>query len=321
MTDFFTYFIQGLARGSVYALVGLGLVIIFKATHVLNFGHGALMSIGAYLCYTFNGGVAGQFTTLKPWTVAHLPFVVSLVLAMVTTGLIGLAIEALVLRRFRGRPVFTIIMATFGIAIIVQYLTGAIWGDDAMSYDEPIGLKSTKVFGVPVTLADVVTFLVAIGVTVAFLVFFNKSRMGTAMRATAYDQEAAIAQGISAKRIFGLSWAIAAALATLAAVLLSTGNGRTVSEPQLQLVAFAAFPAIILGGVDSTTGAIVGGMVIGMAEQLMFGYENSLQRWMLDNLHIQLGGNFHIVFPYLLMLVILLFRPYGFFGTREVRRV
>lgn len=316
MTDFFNFFVQGISRGSVYALVALGFVIIFKATHILNFGQGALMSWGAYFAYTFNGGVEGQFVTFKPWTLMHLPWVVSLVIGMLIAAAIGVGIERFVLRRFRGRPPFTIIMATFGIAIMSQFLIDGIWGGDPMSFNEPIGLKSYKVFGVPITLADIVTFCVAAAVTIGFLAFFKYSRLGTGMRATALDQEAALAQGISTRQIFALAWGISAALACLAAVLISTGNGRTVNQPEIALAAFAAFPAIILGGVDSIPGAIVGGLVIGISEQLMFGYQAKLSNW----LGVELG-TFHQVIPYVLMLAILLVRPYGLFGEKDVRRV
>ena len=318
MSQFFTFFVQGVSRGAIYALVALGFVVIFKATHVLNFGQAALMTIGALITYTFNGGVAGQFNgTFKPWTVSHLPWVVSLIVGVLVTALIAFAIEAVILSKFRDKPVFATIMATFGLAIIVQFAAGSVWGEDAMSLKEPIGIKSYTVGGVSITLQSIVILLVALVVTTAFLLFFQKSKLGTAMRATAYDQEAAMAQGISARKIFGVSWAISGGLAALAAVLLSTGNGNTISQPTLQLATFAAFPAIILGGVDSTNGAIVGGMVIGLAEQLMFGYQTDLN----DLLNTHVFTNFHTVFPYVIMLGVLLVRPYGLFGTKEVRRV
>ena len=126
-----------------------------------------------------------------------------------------------------------------------------------------------------------------------------------------------MAQGISARRVYGVSWAISAGLAALAAVLLSSGNGSSITQSSLQLATFAAFPAIIIGGVDSTNGAIVGGMAIGLAEQLMFGYQQKIN----NAFSTHIFTNFHLVFPYVIMLVVLLVRPYGIFGTKEVRRV
>ncbi len=355
MTQFFQFLVTGLARGSVFAIVGLGLVIVFKATHLLNFAHGALMTIGAYLCYEFHNGwkwntwlglilvLVGAFAALdrsRPKFVVpgaamlaaglyvmlgihldykwKLPYVISILLAMIVTGGLGLIIDIVLLRRMRGRPVFSIIMVTFGIAIIADQYVPSRWGSEAVNINDPIGIKSTRILGVPVTLIDVVTFLVAMGVTVAFLQFFKRSRMGTAMRATAYDQEAAIAQGISAKMVFGVSWFISAALAALAGILLVSGGGRTL-DSTVGFFALAAFPAIILGGIDSTTGAIVGGMVLGIAEQLCVGYENQSVFGFVPSDYV--GQNFHVVLPYIVMVVILLVRPYGFFGTKEVRRV
>ena len=318
MNQCFTFVVQGLSRGAIYTLVALGFVIIFKATHVLNFGQAALMTVGAYITYTVNGGLKDQFPdNFRPWTIASFPWVIALIVGVLVTALFGFLVERLVLSRFRNKPVFATIMATFGLAIIVQFLVGDVWGDDSISLKEPIGLKSYTVKGVSITLQSIVTFVVALVVVSAFLLYFQRSRMGTAMRATAYDQEAAMAQGISAKKVYGLSWAISGGLAALAAVLLSSGNGQTITQSSLQLATFAAFPAIIVGGVDSTTGAIVGGMVVGLAEQLMFGYEQKIN----NALGTHIFTNFHNVFPYVIMLLVLLVRPYGIFGTKEVRRV
>ena len=318
MNQFFTFVVQGLSRGAIYTLVALGFVIIYKATHVLNFGQAALMSVGAYVTYTVNGGLKEQFPdNFRPWTIASFPWVVALIVGVLVTAAFGFLVERIVLSKFRNKPVFATIMATFGLAIIVQFLIGSIWGDDSISLKEPIGLRYYKVGGVSITLQSIVTFCVAVVVVACFLLFFKRSRMGTAMRATAYDQEAAMAQGISARRVYGVSWAISAGLAALAAVLLSSGNGSSITQSSLQLATFAAFPAIIIGGVDSTNGAIVGGMAIGLAEQLMFGYQQKIN----NAFSTHIFTNFHLVFPYVIMLIVLLVRPYGIFGTKEVRRV
>ena len=222
MTQFFQFFVAGLARGSVFAIVGLGLVIVFKATHLLNFAHGALMTIGAYLCYEFHVGwkwntwlgliliLVGAFAALDrarpkfvlPGVVVlglelyimlgihldykwKLPYFVAILLAMIVTGGLGLIIDIVLLRRMRGRPIFSIIMVTFGIAIIVDQYVPSRWGSDSVNLNDPIGIKSTRILGVPVTLIDVVTFLAAMGVTVAFLQFFKRSRLGLTVIAIA----------------------------------------------------------------------------------------------------------------------------------------
>jgi branched-chain amino acid transport system permease protein len=244
-------------------------------------------------------------------------------------AIVGYLCEAVILSRLRGRPTFTVIMATLGISIAFDQIGQSIWGTDPLPLNDPFGDSFRKVAGVTVTLIDAVTLVVVATLTVALLTFFSRSRIGTAMRATAVDQEAAIAQGINPKLIFGLSWGIAAGIATLGGVLLSSGNGRNVNAGILPF-ALTAVPAIILGGLDSTKGAIAGGLIIGAAQSLMQGYQNVINDWL--HAHVQLnignfsykaglGPNFHAVFPYLIMVAILLLKPYGLFGTKEVRRV
>jgi branched-chain amino acid transport system permease protein len=318
VTDFFTFLVQGFSQGAIFALVAVGYVVIYKATHVLNFGQAALLALGAYIAYTLNGGLTSQFAEgFRPWSIAHFPWVIALICAMFLTAGLGLMIEKVVLAKFRDKPVFATIMATFGLAIIAQALTGAVWGEDPMSLNEPIGIKSYTVKKVPITLQTIVILVVALAVVGLFLLFFKYSRFGTAMRATAFDQEAAMAQGISAKSVYAASWAIAAGMAALAAILFSSGNGQTINQTSLQLLTFAAFPAIVLGGVDSTNGAIAGGMIIGIAQQLMLGYQSKIN----TALGTHIFTNFHNVFPFVIMLFMLLVRPYGLFGTKEVRRV
>ncbi len=316
MTNFLQYLVQGLAQGAIYSLVALGFVIIFRGTKVLNFAQGAFMLFGAFL--TFN--------VTRTWGINYW---LALAIATITMAFAGFGVEAVVLRPLRNRPTFTVIMATLGLSYAVEQLVLAIWGTDPLPLNDPMGIGFWKVGGVTVTHVDAVTLLVTVAITAALLLFFNRSRLGTAMRATAFDPEAAIAQGINPRLVFGLSWAISAAIATVAGVFLSSGNGRNVAPTLLQ-IALTAVPAAILGGLDSTKGAIVGGLVIGLAQQLMFGYQPNISDWLgrvidlnIGDFHYKagLGPNFHLVFPYLIMVAILVLRPYGVFGTREVRRV
>jgi branched-chain amino acid transport system permease protein len=316
MVNFFTFLVQGIAQGAIYALVALGFVIIFRGTKVLNFAQGAFMLVGAFM--VFNASITWG---LNYW--------LSLILTALAMGILGFLLEALVLRKLRGRPTFTVIMATLGIGIALEQICTAIWGTDPLPLNDPMGLTSFNVKGVPITLVDIVTLVTAALIASGLLIFFAKSRMGTAMQATSFDAEAAIAQGINPRIVYGLSWGIAASIATFAGVFLSSGNGRNVS-PTLLNIALTAVPAAILGGLDSTKGAIVGGLVIGLAQQMMFGYQVDIGNWLgktinftIGTFHYRagLGPNFHLVFPYLIMVGILLIRPYGVFGTKEVRRV
>ncbi len=316
MTNFLQFLVQGLAQGSIYALVALGFVIIFRGTKVLNFAQGAFMLFGAFLC----------FNVTRTW---GLNYWLALVVATLVMTAAGVGVEAVVLRPLRSRPTFTVIMATLGLSYAVEQIVLAIWGTDPLPLNDPMGIKFWKVGGVTITYVDAVTLLVTAAITAGLLLFFNRSRLGTAMRATAFDPEASIAQGINPRLVFGLSWGIAAGIATVAGVFLSSGNGRNVAPTLLQ-IALTAIPAAILGGLDSTKGAIVGGLVIGIAQQLMFGYQPNISSWLgrvidlnIGSFHYKagLGPNFHLVFPYLIMVGILLIRPYGVFGTKEVRRV
>lgn len=316
MTNFLQYLVQGFAQGAIYSLVALGFVIIFRGTKVLNFAQGAFMLFGAFL--TFN--------VARTWGINYW---VAIIISTVAMAFAGFGVEAAVLRPLRNRPTFTVIMATLGLSYAVEQLVLAIWGTDPLPLNDPMGINFWKVGGVTITYVDAVTLAVTIAITAGLLLFFNRSRLGTAMRATAFDPEAAIAQGINPRLVFGLSWAISAAIATVAGVFLSSGNGRNVAPTLLQ-IALTAVPAAILGGLDSTKGAVVGGLVIGLAQQLMFGYQPNISSWLgkvinldIGDFHYKagLGPNFHLVFPYLIMVAILVVRPYGVFGTREVRRV
>ncbi len=298
MTDLFQLTFQGLALGAVYALVALGFVIIYKATGVINFAQGELMLLGAYLVWALQaqGGIG---------------FFVAVPLAMLAMGGVGWGIERAILRRMVGRPVFAIVMVTIALSIIVHQIVTGIWGFDAKIMGDPWGASQIVVGGVRFGVAKLMTILAAGIMLLTFFAFFKYSRMGMAMRATAFDPEAALAVGIPATRVYAWSWAIAAAIGTVGGVFLATAPQTL--HPELSFTALRAFPAVILGGLDSPGGAIVGGLTIGVAELLVQGYQPQFAPW--------LGTNVHIIAAYGLMIIVLMVRPYGLFGTPEVERV
>jgi branched-chain amino acid transport system permease protein len=298
VTDFLQLCFAGLALGSLYALVALGFVIIYKATGVINFAQGGLVLLGGYLTYNAHNS----------WGI---PFYLSIPVAMVLCALVGAAVERTVLRLMVGQPVFAVIMVTIGLLYIVNQVVTGIWGFERLNMGDPWGIRTFALGGVVLSVKDVWTIGLAGSVMTAFFLFFRYSRMGLAMRATAIDQEVAIAQGISARRVYALSWGIAGAVATLAGVMLASGGSG--ATPEIQFVALLAFPAIILGGLDSPAGAVAGGVIIGLTQTLTAGYQPKYADW--------LGTGFGTVTPYLVMIVILMIRPYGLFGTKEVRRV
>jgi branched-chain amino acid transport system permease protein len=297
MSEFLQLCFAGLALGTRYALVALGFVIIYRATGVINFAQGGLLLIGAYLAYAFNR--------------TGMPFVLAVLLAVACSALLGALTERIVLRKMVGQPVFAVVMVTIGLLFIADQVVTSIWGFDALNLDDPWGVDTVAVGEVVLAVKDLWTIAIAAAVLLGFFAFFRYSKLGVAMRATAFDQEAALAQGISARQVFGVSWAISAALACLAGVTVAAGPAAL--APGIGSIALVAFPAMIVGGLDSPIGAVIGGIVIGLTQALTAGYQQDLFSWA--------GSNFSAVSPYVVMVLILLVRPYGLFGTKEVRRV
>ena len=289
---------SGVALGCKYALIALGFSIIFKATGVINFAQGAFVLIGAYFTYNFT----------QTW---ELNFYLSVVLAMAAGALLGVAIEALVLRRLVNEAPVTVIMVTIGILFVLDNVVTAIWGPDNRNLGDPWGVSTRELLGVTLADRDLWTMAFTGLVLLAFFVFFRYSTLGLAMRAAAVDPEAAMAQGIPARRVYRVSWAIAGMVAALAGTTLAAGSGQL--SPATGALALVAFPAMILGGLDSPLGAVIGGIIIGLVQQYTALLAPEYFDWV--------GESFERVSPYLVMIVILLIRPFGLYGTKEVRRV
>jgi branched-chain amino acid transport system permease protein len=295
MTELLQSLVRGLGTGSVYALLALGFVIIYKSTRVISFAQPAFMLAGAVLVTYLHRSVG---------------FYAAVPIAAALTGLLALGVERLAVRPMVGRPVFTVAIITLGIDIAVRVVVNGFIGLDVRQVGDPWGLSTWRLPGGVLVELRHVAMLVTTAVLVAGLfAFYRYTRTGLAMRAAAYDQEAALAQGVSVGAVFALSWALAGALAAVAGVFVGTGAGV---DQQLWLIALKALPVIILGGLDSLPGAVLGGLIVGVVESLVGTYQGHVA-W--------LGGNVSVVSPYVLMLLVLLLRPYGLFGTREVERV
>lgn len=297
------YFVQlafaGIALGCIYALIGLGFSIIYKASGVINFAQGEMLMVGAYIISS------GVFE----W---HLGFFPALILGVVLTVVIGLLFERFILWRMVGRPVFSILMITIGLDTLLRTAVIVRWGSNPMPPGTPFEINSGINFGgVHFGANDLWTIIVTVLLCIALYFFFQSTKYGLAMRATAIDQEAALAMGINIRTVNMLAWGISAAIATIGGVFLATK--AVAIDPTLGGVALLAFPAIILGGVDSVSGAVVGGIIIGLAEVLTAGYESHFVSI--------IGAGFHEIAPYLIMLLVLFIRPYGLFGTRKVERI
>ena len=299
MAFFLQLLFAGIALGCIYALIGLGFSIIFKASGVINFAQGELLLVGAYVIS------AGMFE----W---HLGFLLSLLLAIVVTVAIGVLFERIILRRMIGKPVFSILMVTIGLDVLLRTGVQVGFGSDLRPSGSPFSLTDgINVGGVHFGAVDLWTVATTIALCGALYGFFRYTKYGLAMRATALDQEAALALGIDIRTVNALAWGIAALVATIGGFFFAAS--MPVLNIDLGGIALLAFPAIILGGLDSVPGAVVGGIVIGLAEVVIAGYESHFPLF--------LGSGIHQIAPYLIMIAVLLIRPYGLFGTRKVERI
>lgn len=299
MHEFISLVLNGLSVGAVYALVALGFVIIFKATEVLNFALPALLIVGTLIVAILHDSF-------------QLPFYAAAPIGIVVIALVGILIDRLLVRPFyRKQAVIAASIMTIGLSIVVDTLATNWIGAKIMAIGGPWGATTVHVLTATVPLSRLVALLVAIVLLVAFHFWLQRSDFGVAMRAAADDPEAASLMGVKLSRISMVAWALGLGLAVVAGIFL-------VSYPRAGLdvtagsVALLAIPAVIIGGLDSTTGAVVGGITVGLTQMLTLGYQDELAF---------LGRNFSHYAPYILMLIVLLIRPAGLFGTSEVSRV
>lgn len=297
MTDFLGAVSGGIGLGAVYTLLALGFVIIYKSMQVISFAQPAFMMAGALMV-----------TYLAP----QIGFFLGVVVGAIATAGVALVVERLAIRPMVGKPVFVIAIITIGIDVIVRTVAGMFAGTDPRQIGDPWGNQTFDVAGVTIYQRHVAAVVVTAVLVLALLAFFRWTPIGLAMRASALDQEAAMAQGVSVGSVFAISWALAGALAAVAGVFAATNTGGTMDR-NLWIVALAALPVIILGGLDSLGGAVLGGMIIGVLQQVIAVYH---REWFPF-----LDQNVRDIVPYLVMLLVLLVRPHGLFGTKEVERV
>ena len=264
-----------------------------RASGILNLAQGSFVVLGAYLAYALIHQVG-------------LPFWVGVVIAMAAVALFAVLLEAFVIHRVTDH--FVALLVTFGVTIAVAPIVTAIWPGDSLNLDDPWALEVIRVAGIGITARDATLIPITAVLLLGFFLFFRFTRIGLSLRATAIDSEAAMAQGVSTRTVYGISWGIAGALGAFGGIILSTTVGGGV-RPGLEVYAFLALPVIILGGLESPLGAVVGGLVIGIVQQ--FSVTLVPENW---------GSGFAEVVPYLVMLVILLIRPAGLFGRKEIRR-
>ena len=306
MTVFLQATAEGLALGAVYSLVAIGFVLIYKAMDVLSFAQPALAVVGA----AFISALAVD---------RGVPFWISLILGIVLTGILSLLIERTFLRPMVGEPVFSVAILTIGIDILLRTVLDNWIGLNLRYLGDPFpsfgNFGSISVGGIVLMYLEISAFFTAVVVIILLSIFFKKSKYGVAMRATSFDQEAALAQGIDVGKIFALVWFIAGMLASVAGFFI-TGGFNTLTQFSF-ISALRALPAVVIGGLDSIPGAVVGSLIIGLTQ----GYVAYFQPNLEGLIGFTLASGFSLVAPYLIKFVILLIRPDGLFGTEEVERV
>jgi branched-chain amino acid transport system permease protein len=292
MDFFIQLMVNGISIGFLYGLSAMGFVMIYKASSVLNFAHGELLAMGAFL-----------FLALVTW--AELPVAAAFILTLAGTFVFGFVVERLFLRPLIGEPLIEIIMLTVGLAAMFKGALLLLWGGNLYTYPDLLPEFLAWTWGV-VHVPPVYVSAIFMGVVFLLLfgLFFKYSSQGIYMRSVADNQPAALSLGVHVRRVFALSWAIAALVAGISGIILGLINGINVHE--LSSIGLKVFPVVILGGLDSIGGAIIGGIIIGLLETLTGGY---------------LSPSLRDVIPYIALVAILLVRPYGLFGLVEIERV
>lgn len=303
MEIFFNLLISGIMVGSVYALVALGWVLIYKCSGVLNLAMGELTLIGAYVCLS-----------LYSWFARAIPhpttaFVFALVGTLLIGAALGLLTERVFLRKMIGEPVLSVIMVTVGLSFFFKGTVEFIWGTDTRVFTpEVFSKKPIPIWGnIYVDSVYLWSFIAALVLLVVFVSFFKYTRWGLAMQATADDEMAALSLGVSAKLVYALAWAIAFMAAGVGGTLLGNVNGINISVGYLGLL---VLPAVVLGGLNSVPGAIVGGIIIGVLQNMADGYLSQFT-----------PGGVKEVAPLAFMVILLLFKPYGLWGWERIERV
>lgn len=297
MSYFFQLVVSGIVVGSIYALSALGFVLIYKSSRVLNIAHGQIIAAGAFITYAFTVWVG-------------IPIWISFPISMVVTFFLAMSVERIFLRRLIGEPIISVIMVTIGLMSILDgliYLTP--FGTENFSFPPFLPTEPISFGGVSISWTQMVGVSVTFLLIACFSWFFKKSTLGISMRAVSDDQLASMSIGISVPRVFGLAWAMAGLSAAAAGGII--GNITGLNFDTLHAFGIVVFPVVILGGLDSILGAVVAGIIMGLIQQFASGYLDG--NWGLNG-----TGQ---VLPYIILLIILLFKPHGLFGIHEIERV
>lgn len=287
--------INGLIVGTLYGVVAMCFVLIYKSTQVVNFAQGEFLLVGAWICW---------------WVVTDLglPFYIGFPVSLVFMFVFGILLQVVVLRPLIGEPIISIIMVTVGLGLFFQALMSWMFGVFAKPFPPIFPTRAVNIGGLNVESAYLMSLAISVLIMGGFAWFFKFTSMGLAMRATAFNQQVAQSLGVSVKQVFALSWAISAMVSTVAGVVMGIVNGVSSS---IAFIGIKVFPAVIVGGLDSIVGAVIGGIIIGLLE-------NTAE--FVDGQWLNIGNMFRIA-PFYALIIILMIKPYGLFGTRDIERV
>ncbi|PLX92656.1 MAG: branched-chain amino acid ABC transporter permease [Desulfuromonas sp.] len=287
--------VNGLIVGTLYGVVAMCFVLIYKSTRVVNFAQGEFLLIGAWTCWA----LLVKF---------ELPFYLGFPITLAFMLVFGILLQVLVLRPMIGEPIISVIMVTIGLSMFFQALIAWIFGGYTKAFPTVFETESVNIAGLQIESAYIMSMVVSLVIMVGFYIFFKHSRFGLAMRATAFNQQIAQSLGISVKHVFAAAWAISAVVSALAGVVIGMVNGVSSA---LSFIGIKVFPVVILGGLDSIIGSIVGGLTIGVLENVAEFFDS---QW----LHV---GNLYNIAPFYALVIILMIKPYGLFGTKDIERI
>lgn len=294
MSSFFTYTINGALTGLLYALIAMSFVIIYRSARVFNFAQGEIIVVGAFLIWTFSA-----LLDLEWWIAVPLALVSSLVL--------GLIIERLVLRPLVGEELFSFVMVTIGLLILIRGVVLVAWGPEVRFFPAVLPVAAVRIGTVVIDQALLYGGVITVLIAVLTSWFFNKTQVGLEMSAVAEDHQTALSLGISVKRSIAIAWGVSGVFSTIAAIVFLNGKGMTFLASD---IGFAALPVALLAGLESIGGVVLGGLIVGVA--------SGLAAYFLDPVF---DGGVAAVFPFLVMVLILLIRPTGLFGWKTIERI
>jgi branched-chain amino acid transport system permease protein len=287
--------VNGLIVGTLYGVVAMSFVLIYKATQVVNFAQGEFLLIGAWVCW---------------WllTKYQLPFYLGMPITLAFMLIFGVALQVIVLRPMIGEPIISVIMVTIGLSTVFQAAMKWIFGTNLQPFPPVFTTQTVSILGLQIQTVYLMSLAVSLALMAGMAWFFRSSKYGLAMRATAFNQQVAQSLGVPVKTVFAMAWAISAVVSAVAGVVVAVVNGVSAG---LSAYGIKVFPAVILGGLDSIAGAVIGGVIIGLLENLAHFVDSQYLHW----------GNLYEIAPFYVLIIILMIKPYGLFGTKDIERI